>query len=223
MTLSDEQNPFNGIEISQWYAKTVEGITTEEREACLAKKLEHLWKSDDHTHVVMSHDALYYYRGILKIFPEDQLLFVRVRRDEDEFVSSWMGLTNQTYESHMYKLNPLIHETEHCLQVEAETWKAMTEEDKARWFAKETEARWQKLKREHPNVPTLEVEWSKIQEGSFVEAINTVTTAIGLKSTTKVEDLKHHTGKPANDGADTTLVSYGSPLMPGVNIDNACP
>lgn len=133
--------------------------------------------SDSHA-AVWGHDALLYYKGILALtdkLPHDRLLFVRVRRSSDEFATSWL---TWGYEKHYFYLTPFSPGT--VTRVSNETWTGFTGYRKALWYHDEVEARWRELKREHPDVPTLEVYWSKHVEGSFEAACGAVANAMGL-------------------------------------------
>lgn len=107
--------------------------------------------------IVLSHDTLLLYKGILATIPHAQLLFVRIRRARHEFVASFSRYDKM--ERDWYRYEPSGHEC--VLPVAAEAWEAMGMRERAAWFHDETEARWRQLRAEQPHVQVLEVEWSK--------------------------------------------------------------
>ena len=126
--------------------------------------------------IVLSHDTLLLYKGILAVVPHEQLLFVRIRRARDEFVASFSRY--DTMARDWYRYEPSSHEC--ALPVTPETWEAMDMRQRAAWFHDETEARWRQLRAEQPDLQVLEVEWSKEQAGSFDAVVRAIECATGL-------------------------------------------
>ena len=108
---------------------------------------------------MLSHDVLLYYRGIINEIPHEDLLFVRIRGDDDEFIESW-NANSQPYEAHWYEYFPNSHENDTIVKIEHDKWVNMTVEEKAQWFADEVEARWLRSLSDHHDIRTLEVNWS---------------------------------------------------------------
>lgn len=169
--------------LREWHEAPLGGGTPVERDAELVEREVELVRRaylpmwDRHEcAMVLSHDTLYLHRGILAAIPHEQLLMVRVRRARAEFIASFGSYDK--IERDWYPLVPSAHGS--ILHVAPAAWDAMSMADKAAWFADEVEARWQQLRTEHPNLPVLELEWSKGRDGSFYEMADAIAIAAGL-------------------------------------------
>ena len=170
--------------LREWHEAPLRGGTPAEREAELVEREAELvrraylpmWGRHERA-LVLSHDTLYLQRGILAAVPHKQLLMVRIRRAREEFIASF-GRYDRI-ERDWYPLVPSAHGS--ISHVAPAAWDAMSMADKAAWFADEVEAQWQQLRREHPELPVLEVEWSKARDGSFYEMADAIASAAGLR------------------------------------------
>tara|TARA_B110001452_G_scaffold223767_1_gene197105 strand:- start:1236 stop:2081 length:846 start_codon:yes stop_codon:yes gene_type:complete len=168
--------------LCEWHeAPLADGEVLADREAALVAEA-YLPRWNKHTRaIVLSHDTLLYYQGILRVIPHDELLFVRIRRARDEFVASFSKYDSMARD--WYALLPSSHDC--CTPpLPPEAWEQMDMRDKAGWFFDEVEARWQRLRAEHPQLAVLEMQWSKNQPdqyGSFDAMAASVARAAGLR------------------------------------------
>ena len=159
------------------------GCTLAAREAALvARAYLPRWRQHAHS-LVLSHDTLYLYKGILAAVPLEQLLFVRIRRARHEFVESFGKY--DAIGRDWFHLEPTDHEcAASAAATEAATaavWSTLTTAEKAGWFHDEVEARWQQLRRAHPTLRVIELEWSKARAGSFEAMADALACAAGMR------------------------------------------
>ena len=172
-----------------------EGDTIETRQSKLVQN-EYLPYWEKHrtngvTHtVVLSHDNLFYYKGVLREIPPENLLFVRIRRKATEFVASF---TDKEYDEHWFKLYPESHGA--VIGVDPKEWKFLRRSEKAFWEHYEVEARWQQLKRDYPHIRTVELYWSTTDD-SFRSMLDEFTASVGLsvaeKEDSSMVNMKRH-------------------------------
>ena len=179
--------------LRQWYISGHTDTTT--RETMLIKQTYlPLWNLTDHA-VVLSHDVLYLYKGIINSIPHDQLLFIYVKRRRSEFVRSFSQY--RIMESDYYYFTPMDPGTVSS-RVSRRIWSKMSMPEKAGWFYDEVDARWNELRKRHPHLSVLEVQWASGQRGSFGKMAKSISTVLGLKLREQLPDLKHHTPRGNN-------------------------
>ena len=164
--------------LCEWHESPLsEGSSLTAREAELVTQTYlPAWNRHEHA-MVLSHDTLYYYKGILAVIPVEQLLFIRIRRARDEFIHSFAAYDVMSRD--WYPLEPSYHESASPRPL-PEVWAPMPMPEKAAWFDDEVERRWQQIKSEHPDLPVLEVEWSKRELGSFEAMAASIASGAGL-------------------------------------------
>ena len=164
--------------LREWHeAPLVGGATLAAREAELVNRAYlPRWRRHAHT-LVLSHETLFLYKGLLAAVPIDALTFVRVRRARDEFVASFGKY--DTIERDWYHLEPGDHES--ATSMPPEVWAALPMAERAGWFHDEVEARWQQLRRANPTLRVVELEWSKAHAGSFEAMAEALARVAGLR------------------------------------------
>ena len=172
--------------LCEWHdAPLADGETLPAREAALvADAYLPRWNRHQRA-VVLSHDTLLYYHGVLETIPHERLLFVRIRRERTEFVASFGKYDCLARD--WYPLEPSSHGCR--TPIPPAEWARMDMQQKAGWFHDEVEARWQALRADHPHLPVLELEWSKAhpeQYGAFDAMADTIARAMGLRLRTDI-------------------------------------
>lgn len=160
--------------------------------------------------VVVGHDILYYYRGILNVLPSEGLdvLFVRLRRSRYEIATSWLSHAKRKDGCFRgsYRYCPLEATDSIILKVPPEKWKRLSSFGKGLWYVDEVEARWQTdiirsghavqrtvpfqnrcdantsapLARPTGAVTYAEINWSKYNQSSFSGVEHTMAQLLGL-------------------------------------------
>ena len=84
------------------------------------------------------------------------------------------------------------------LKIPEKVWLGFTQFQMGLWFVDEVEARWQRLRRSHPNLSFLTLWWSKNVKqgnGSFMSTAKTLAAVLGLQLADIVKDHKKHSHK----------------------------
>jgi len=155
------------------------------------------WRQQKGRVVVLSHDVLLYYRGILETIPNDQLLFVRIRRARYEAARSWEKAFRVTHicNQDWFAFCPYELETSVVLKPPSlQNWLSLNVFQRALWYIDEVEARWQRLKSAYSKVVTFEVGWEKSTEGSLENAIEQLNNIIlgSCGKRPKPKNIKQH-------------------------------
>lgn len=162
--------------LRDWHEAPLEGSLTAREAELVSSAYLPEWNKHPRA-LILSHDTLYLYRGILAAVPHQQLLFVRIRRSRAEFIASFGKYDAMSRD--WYCLEPSSHDR--ASPMPESSWEEMCMRDKAAWFCDEVEARWQRLRAEHPRLAVLEVEWSKEEPGSFDALARSIASAAGLR------------------------------------------
>jgi len=109
------------------------------------------------------------------------LHFVRIIRSRFDTVRSFLFENKVPCGTHegMFTLCPLKH-PDIALPVSRLTWAKMSDAQRTLWFIDEVEARWQRLRRAHPAMPQLTVNWCTGEQ--LTEAWRAVAQFIGQGS-----------------------------------------
>lgn len=139
----------------------------------------------------LGHNNLYFCKALIQYLFEEteyKFIFVRVRRQRDEAALS-LSYRNPLKpfedmcsldEGMVTRFCPFERVDEVILKVKSpDIWGNFSSIQKAFWLTDETEARWQQLLRQFPNLETIEVYWAKAWPGSIEFEASKIARLIG--------------------------------------------
>lgn len=177
-------------------------------------------RGDLQTLLDLGHHNLFFIDGLVRYLTNEtmaRVMFVRIRRDRLE---SALSLTFDTPKHQyddlcnnrglVYRYCPFERTDDVILKVPSKKiWNEFSIFQKALWMVDETDARWQRLLREFPKLPHLDVLWGKRWPGSLDAAASSIATLLSVNSTVAYKET-WRIGHVHAGGAEEEILSDNS-------------